>query len=97
MVILLARTEDGQHYYLEVDLNCRLKKLREKLEEVTHIPRGHQKVIFSHPSSFHDCDVEKAKAKGCLKWWMSRHFIPKAPEKKKILKQKVMLTISHVK
>jgi hypothetical protein len=49
---------------------------------VTHIPRGHQKVIFSHPSSFHDSDVEKAKAKGCFKWWSARHFIPKAPEKK---------------
>ena len=37
MVMMMIRTEDGTLYYIEVELNSRLKRLREKIEEVTGV------------------------------------------------------------
>ena len=54
MVMMVVRTENGLLYYIEIELNSRLKRLREKIEEVTHIPKNLQKVIFCHPVAFEE-------------------------------------------
>lgn len=99
--MMVVRTEDGTLYYIEVELNSRLKRLREKIEEVTDIPKTHQKVIFCHPNAFDDLtsqnlDERGETFRGCFRWL----FLCKRRKKKRnkmFVKQIVHLTISHVR
>jgi hypothetical protein len=103
MVMMMVRTEDGMVYYIEVELgrNSRLKRLREKIEEVTDIPKTHQKVIFCHPLAFDELlQMGNRSSKG-LRRLFSRLLLCRTrrhSEKDKMFaKQIVHLTISHVR
>jgi len=101
--MMVARTEDGGIHYIEVELNARLKRLREKIEEATAIPRAHQKVIFCHPSAFEELllkgETDRGetlrKVLGCILLGCQGHR--RRNRKKMLCKQIVHLTISHVR